>query len=269
MHYDVRWANTRSKSFRVLCGTKQGGILSPDFFAIYIDDLIKELRKLKIGCHIINHFIACLLFADDVSVIAPTRGALQQLINVCANYCSKFCLKFNVGKTKIIVFGKIHKSVHTLAKIIVNGEAIDYIDSCRYLGFYVVSSTHFKVSVNEDLRGFFGSVNSILSSVQKPKENVLMHLLFSNCVPKLTYGAAIKQLNASESNQYSVALNNAIRRIFGFRRWQSIRQIRECYGYDSIEIMFAKAKKRFTGSLSNHHNDILKFLSTLEVEVAM
>ena len=94
-----------------------------------------------------------------------------------------------------------------------------------------------------------------------------MHLLFTNCVPKLTYGAAIKQLNAAETHQYNVALNNAIRRIFGFRRWQSIRQIREIYGYDSIEVMFANAKDRFHHSLSNHHNDVLKFLSTLEVEV--
>ena len=108
--------------------------------------------------------------------------------------------------------------------------------------FYITSSTCFKLSTSEDLRGFFGSVNSVLSSVQRPKENVLMHLLFANCVPKLTYGAAVKQLNANEMNQYNVALNNAIRRIFGFRRWQSIRQLREVYGYDSIEMMFAKAK---------------------------
>ena len=63
-----------------------------------------------------------------------------------------------------------------------------------------------------------------------------------------------------------MALNNAIRRIFGFRRWQSIRQIREVYGYDSIEVMFAKAQKHFHDSLSDHSNDTLKFLSTLEVE---
>ena len=138
---------------------------------------------------------------------------------------------------------------------------------CRYLGFYLTSSIHFQLSVNEDLRSFFGSVNSILSSVLRPKENVLMHLLFSNCVPKLTYGAAVKQLNAAESQQYNVALNNAIRRIFGFRRWQGIRQIREVYGYDSIEVMFANANKRFHDSLSHHQNDVLKFLSALDVEV--
>ena len=139
--------------------------------------------------------------------------------------------------------------------------------SLSYWTCYLVSSKHFKLSVNEDLRGFFGSVNSILTCAHKPKENVLMQLLYSNCVPKLTYGAAIKELNSAESNQYNVALNNAVRRIFGFRHWQSIRQLRDFYGFQSIEVMFARAKKRFHDSLVNHHNSLLRFLSTFEADV--
>ena len=131
------------------------------------------LRNMRIGCHIINYFIACILFADDVTLIAPTRGALQKMINACAAYCSKYCLKFNVGKTKVMMFGKLTKSSSSLAKIVVNGEPVEYIATCRYLGFYITSSTSFKLSTSEDLREFFGSVNSVLSSVQRPKENVL------------------------------------------------------------------------------------------------
>ena len=101
--------------------------------------------------------------------------------------------------------------------------------------------------------------------MQKPGEIVLMQLLYSNCIPRLTYGAAIKDLNASEKRRVSVAVNNAIRRIFGFRRWQSIRQLRECYGFKPIEIMFAQAKRRFFCSLSCHRNSLLRFLSTLEL----
>ena len=119
-------------------------------------------------------------------------------------------------------------------------------------------------SINEDLRGFFGSVNSVLSCTTKPKENVLMKLLFSNCLPKLTYGAAVKDLNASEKNQLNVAQNNAIRRIFGFRLWQSIRQIREFYEYDAVEVVFAKAKRKFNATILSHDNAILRLLSTLE-----
>ena len=265
MEYNVKWARSMSESFRVLCGTKQGGILSPDFFAIYIDDLIIILKKMGIGCHILQKFIACILFADDMSLIAPTRAALQHLLNACAEYCYKYCLKFNIGKTQVMVFGRLNASLSSLAKITLQGVTIDYVKSCKYLGFYLVSGKHLSFSTNENLRGFFGSVNSILSSSTKPKENVLMQLLYSNCVPKLTYGAAVKDLNASEKHQYNVAVNNATRRIFGFRIWQSIRQIREFYGYDSIEVIFAKAKTKFLRTLPYHANEILRFLSALDL----
>ena len=52
-------------------------------------------------------------------------------------------------------------------------------------------------------------------------------------MPKRTFGSEIKELNASQMNQFNVALNTAIRRIFGFRQWQSIRQIREVYSFAS------------------------------------
>ena len=90
-----------------------------------------------------------------------------------------------------------------------------------------------------------------------------MQLLYSNCVPKLTYGAEVKDFNSSESNQLNVALNGAIRRIFGFRFWQSIRQIRDCYCYKSIECLLDKAKRRFRNSIDNHNNVILKSLASL------
>ena len=263
MQYDVKWVNTRSNLFPVLCGSKQGGILSPDFFAVYINDLIVLLKSMGIGCHVIEIFIACLLFADDMSLIAPTREALQKMIDVCAAYCSRYCLKFNIAKTKVMVFGKLSRDLSSLAKITIHGENVEYVKSCKYLGFYLVSHEKFKFSVIEDLRGFFGSANSVLSSIMKPKENVLMQLLYSNCVPKLTFGAAVKDLTSSEMNQFNVAVNTAVRRIFGFRQWQSIRQIRDVYGYDSIEVLYEKAKKRFHNGMLSHNNSVLKFLEAL------
>ena len=211
----------------------------------------------------IEFFIACILFADDMTLLSPTRDALQRLLDACAEYCLKFCLKFNVAKTKVLVFGKLSRSVQSLAKLTINGEPIAFVSTCKYLGFYLVSHDNFKLSFNEDLRGFFGSVNSILSCIQKPKENVSLQLLYSNCVPKLTHGAAVKDLSSSEKNQLNVAVNNAVRRIFGFRRWQSIRQLREIYGFDSIEIMFEKARLRFLRSIIDHSNQVIKFLSDL------
>ena len=107
-------------------------------------------------------------------------------------YCRKFCLQFNVGKTKLMVFGKMTNSTASLANISFQGVQLEYVNSCKYLGFHVVSGVHFKISIQKDICGFFASANSIMNSMVKPKQNVLIRLLYSNCVPRLTYGAAVK-----------------------------------------------------------------------------
>ena len=48
----VRWNNEYSDSFGVSNGVKQGGVLSPILFCVYIDNLLMSLKKNDIGCHV-------------------------------------------------------------------------------------------------------------------------------------------------------------------------------------------------------------------------
>jgi len=43
--------------FSILCGVRQGGVLSPYLYAIYVDDLINELRSSGYGAHIGSVFV--------------------------------------------------------------------------------------------------------------------------------------------------------------------------------------------------------------------
>ena len=45
----VRWNDTLSGMFCASNGVKQGGVLSPILFSIYLADLIAELRSLNVG----------------------------------------------------------------------------------------------------------------------------------------------------------------------------------------------------------------------------
>ena len=88
----VKWGDAFSSEFHVPIGMKQGRISFPNFFAVWIDDMVKILRTLGVGCHFLKLFVACILFADDMALLAPSRRALQTMMDNCHDYCSKFCL---------------------------------------------------------------------------------------------------------------------------------------------------------------------------------
>ena len=102
----VKWNGVFSETFHVYSGVRQGGVLSPRLFAVYIDDLIVQLRNLKIGCHLIDLFLACIVYADDICLLAPCRSALQLLLDTCVAYGLTWCLTYNPSKSKMMYFGK-------------------------------------------------------------------------------------------------------------------------------------------------------------------
>ena len=53
-------------------GVKQGGCLSPNLFSVYLNKLIKILRKCNIGCRYRNHYMGDNCYADDLSLLSPT-----------------------------------------------------------------------------------------------------------------------------------------------------------------------------------------------------
>ena len=106
MSCSVKWGESLSNAFGIPSGTKQGGILSPDFFSLYMHDLILLLQASGYGCYVIMLCLACLFFADDIVLLSPSHYGLQRLLDICVGYCQKFCLNFNVKKSKVMIVGK-------------------------------------------------------------------------------------------------------------------------------------------------------------------
>ena len=78
----IRWGKCYSSLFSVTNGIRQGSILSPYFFAVYINDLSKELIKMKVGCFVGKSNINHLLFADDSCCFCSSIHGLQRIIDV-------------------------------------------------------------------------------------------------------------------------------------------------------------------------------------------
>ena len=58
-------------------GVKQGGVLSPVLFCVYIDGLLMSLYRAGLGCYISHMFVGALAYADDLVLLAPpNRGGV-------------------------------------------------------------------------------------------------------------------------------------------------------------------------------------------------
>ena len=265
MHCRVKWGSSYSALFDVPLGTKQGGISSPGFFSLYINEIITILRKRGLGCHLISEFVGSILFADDLTLLAPTRAALQQMIDIVSDFLEENCLQLNVKKSKVMVFGKSYNDAIILP-LTVNGERIDFVTEWRYLGVTVTGGKNFGFSARPDLSSFYRATNAILGSLKGAHEHVLLNLLYTNCVPILTYACAIKEYSNSDMSDCNMAMNSAFRKIFGFRQWQSIRFLRELFGFKSLYVIFKEAQDKFRSACSNHSNPIVKFIANHVVE---
>ena len=256
----VKWNNSFSETFLVPSGVRQGSVLSPYFFVIYIDDLILMLRNLKVGCHVIDIFIACIVYADDICLLAPCRSALQLLLDTCEAYGKQWCLTYNPTKSKIMIFGP------TICPptFRMYGDNLRITNEYKYLGVTVVAGSSFSTSATRPLIRFRSSANTILNAPQKASEPILLKLLYSICVPHLTYAAEVLNHSSRQIQSFTVALNDCLRKIFGYNRWESVRHLRTTAGYPAITDIFASRNRSFMKRLPLLDNVTLNHLHQLQ-----
>ena len=100
----VKWDNHISQSFDVTNGVRQGGVLSPLLFSVFVDELLEKLKKKGIGCYTDNLFTGALGYADDIILLCPSITALTEIIKICEDYDNEHKVMFNGKKSKYIYF---------------------------------------------------------------------------------------------------------------------------------------------------------------------
>ena len=141
----VRWNGTMSKSFPINNGVKQGAVLSPRLFCVYIAELFDILRKKQTGCWVNDKFIGIVGYAGDLLLLLPTLDGLQEMVKTCEEFATRNNLKFSTHhvlkqcKTKCMTFTK----KKTLLKdIILNGKVLPWVTSAKHLGCKITDNTN-------------------------------------------------------------------------------------------------------------------------------
>ena len=255
----VRWDEQYSNWFRIIAGVRQGGILSPDLYSLYVDDLVRILSEQKVGCHIRNRFLSVILYADDTALLSPSLKGLQKLLTACEHFCDKWDICLNPKKTKNIYFGK---RLPSLSALTLNGCAIEWTEKCPYLGIILHSHTEFDCCISEKVRKFYRALNCILRIEGRTNDLLALRLIEIHCIPILTYGIEIICVaNRDSRRQMRVAYNTVFRRIFNYRQWQSVRELQTFLNRPTWEELVESRTNRFLHRLQND-----TFFSSLVVD---
>ena len=124
----------------VPCGVRQGGVISPGLFNVFINVFITHLRSLQVGCHLNGLFLGCLFYADDIVLLSPSVSGLQSMLDSCVATADMLSLKFNPLKSHCIALGKVAWS--DLPPLLLDGFPI------HYSGFLQLNILEFMLLMN-------------------------------------------------------------------------------------------------------------------------
>jgi len=130
----VKWNGSISQPFSISNGVRQGGVLSPVLFCLYMDILLDRLQRLGRGAHIGDLFMGAVGYADDLALIATSVSAMDEMLALCEQFAGEFSVKFNCTKSQSLFFSDV-ASRHADAPLFsLNGEPIPQVKSAVHLG---------------------------------------------------------------------------------------------------------------------------------------
>lgn len=179
-----------SDKFETISGVKQGCLLSPLLFSLYINDLHEYLEG---GLYVKNLNIRLLLYADDIVVMADDVKVLQKMINNLENYCSNWNLQVNLLKSKIMVFRNGGRYASN-EKWTYAGNEIEIVNEYNYLGMTITPKCVFTKHVEKKNNAAKNCINMTWSNFLCKNDisfRSKIHLFNAVCRSIQSYGAQI------------------------------------------------------------------------------
>ena len=158
------------------------------------------------------------LYADDLSLIAPTRAILVAMLEIVAEYGASLNLTFSTsqdpGKCKsfcIYFVGPARKVVYP-APLVLNGVTLPWKEKAVHLGHILHQDLTFDADANARRAAFISRSVEVREQFSfAPPAQVLKAVRILCCHG---YGSVLWQLNSTSATSYFKAYNSCIKRVF-------------------------------------------------------
>ena len=188
---------------------------SPALWAIYCDPLIQELRKLGVGAHVGGLFMGVTMYADDLLLTAPTRGAMQQMLQVCDDYAVKYNISFSTdpnpskSKSKCIFMVGNKKNMLKPAPLLLAGRELPWVHTATHLGHELHESGNMEHDAKIKRAEFIDKSVEVRQTFKFASPAEILRALKIYC--SSFYGAMLWDLTGEGASQVFNAWNTAVK----------------------------------------------------------
>ena len=221
----VRVGNKMSEWFPVKVGLRQGCVMSPWLFNLYIDGVVREVnaRVLGRGLKLLdangNEWeMNQLLFADDTVVVADSEKKLRQLVTEFGKVCERRKLRVNVGKSKVMRCTRNEDGGRL--NVTLNGEVLEEVNQFKYLGSIIDANGGVEADVrhrvNEGCK-VLGAMKGVMKN-RGLGMNIKKVLYEKVIVPTVMYGSELWGMKVSERQKLNVFEMKCLRSMAGVSR---------------------------------------------------
>ena len=244
--------NINSQIFEIKTGVKQGGILSPYLFNLFIDDLIQECTSANLGARIGDYNTSIINYCDDMNLLSPTGTHMQRLLDICTEYGYKWRIRFNVKKSQFMSFGE---TIIKNPKFELNKIKLAEADSLKILGYTFTKSLRY----NENIIDNFSKVKKTFFSLYKfgmrkdglnPYLQAFIYKTF--CVSKITYALELMTIDKKTLNDINLNQNFLIRFMVGISKYSHISEVRSILKIQDFHHLYLSYKVNFMKQLNNN-----------------
>ena len=196
----VRSKNDLSEMFECPTGVRQGCVLSPTMFSLFINQLSNHIEQTgRHGVQLLPGLMELfiLLFADDVALLSTTPNGLQNQLNVLQSCCNRMKLCVNTEKTKIMVFRK-GGFLGKRERWYFEGKRLEVVNSYCYLGFNFTTMISVKRgTAHLAVKGKKATIQlcKIFQTYKEMAPNVFFKIFDAKIQPILLYSAELWGLN--------------------------------------------------------------------------
>lgn len=253
----VCWDDCFSSYFDVRNGVKQGGVLSPLLFNIYMEDLVILLKKFTIGCNVTGTYSGVFIYADDITLLAPSCSGLNVMLRMCEAYAEKHRIQFNALKTKCMCFSDndVDEDIHP--NIVFMNSQLSLVNECVLLGIPI--SKKLEPVISYSLNRLYANCNRVLLDFKRLPFDTQFSLLSSYCGD--AYGSQLWCYESRYVNRFYVAWRKIVRRLWNLPYTTHCNLLPGICKETPFDIILESRCIKYTWSCLNNENVYVRVLS--------